>query len=80
LEAFHQAAKPFAAATVSLKSKAPRAGRAEPPDQLKTEVQHIVTADAADSFENRLGPEKCQAYLKAFRIAFNRDERAQAGD
>jgi hypothetical protein len=80
LEAFYQAAKPFTAATVPRESKAPRAGMAEPPDQLKTQVQHIVTIDAADSFEARLGPEKCQAYLKAFQIAFNRDQRAQAGD
>jgi hypothetical protein len=80
LEAFYQAAKPFTTATVSRKSKTPRAVMAEPPDQLKTQVQHIVTIDAADSFENRLGPEKYQAYLKAFQIAFNRDERAQAGD
>jgi hypothetical protein len=80
LEAFYQAAKPLTAATASGKGKAARAGVAEPPDQLKTQVQHLVTADAADSFENRLGPEKCQAYLKAFQIAFNRDERARAGD
>ena len=80
LEAFYQAAKPFTAATDSRKSKAPPAAVAEPPDQLKTQVQHLVTIDAADSFENRLGPEKCQAYLKAFELAFNRDERARAGD
>jgi hypothetical protein len=80
LEAFYQAAKPFTAATVSRKGKAPRAALAEPPEQLKTQVQRIVTIDAADSVENRLGPEKCQAYLKAFQMAFDRDERAQAGE